>query len=679
MVVRSGYRAAGAALLVLCQIAACSLLGSAGRPREKRFVLDDFETESPVRYGELEQGLPPGSRGEIEWRTRRCRRSGMEGRCLRLAYSFDSPAAEVFAFRIDLGGVDASDYDHVEVWLKGDHSSGYSTALRIGFRRPKADRPELVEDGTEIVTDIGENWQRIVVPLNRMSGIGDWSRVDAFFLALEARRATARSGAYLIDDLVLLRTGSRGPSIYDRVVPVKKRAWEEGAGGRDGAQALVRRRLTAWPRRLLVDRSELPATDREFLVRLASDTWRGLDALTDRPSGLPVDHVLLSPSLESPRSRIGDYTNVTNVGLHLMAVVAAWELGFLSREEALARLRTSLDTLESLERHEGFFFNYYDTVSLERTSNFLSFVDSSWLTAGLVIVRSAFPELGERSSRLIDDGDYDFFYDGVAEQMSHGYYVNVATRSEYHYGLLYTEARLGSLIAIGKGDVPERHWFRLRRTLPAEAEWQSQRPRGWRSRTVRGHRVAGGWYEWQGMRYVPSWGGSMFEALMPSLVLDERLHAPASLGRNGAVHALLQRRYALEVLRYPVWGLSPAATPFEDSYAEYGVKVLGTLGYAGGAVAPYAAALALEVAPESAIANLRRLARLYDIYGEYGFYDAVDPVSGEVAYKYYALDQAMILLSAANALKDRCIQKRFAADPIIEAALPMLRDEDFFD
>ena len=57
--------------------------------------------------------------------------------------------------------------------------------------------------------------------------------------------------------------------------------------------------------------------------------------------------------------------------------------------------------------------------------------------------------------------------------MNHGYYVNVGCPSEYHYGLLYTEARVLSLIAIGKGDVPEAHWFRLMRTLPAEERWQT--------------------------------------------------------------------------------------------------------------------------------------------------------------------------------------------------------------
>ena len=94
---------------------------------------------------------------------------------------------------------------------------------------------------------------------------------------------------------------------------------------------------------------------------------------------------------------------------------------------------------------------------------------------------------------------------------------------------------------------------------------------------------------------------------------------------------------------------------------------------------PHASALALAVTPEPALANLRALAAAYDIYGDYGFYDAVDPRSGAVAYKYLALDQSMLFIALANYLGDHCIQQRFAADPIVQRALPVIAAEDFFD
>ena len=280
-------------------------------------------------------------------------------------------------------------------------------------------------------------------------------------------------------------------------------------------------------------------------------------------------------------------------------------------------------------------------------------MDSSWLTAGLMVVRATFPELHATTTRLIGAQDYHFFYDRTAQRMSHGYYVHRASRSLFHYGVFYAESRLGSLIAIGKGDVPEEHWFRMVRTFPPACRWQvepaGRTPAEGRSRACLLRRLV----RVGGVRFVPSWGGSMFEALMPTLVLDEARHAPASLGANGTAHVIVQRRYTLETLGYPVWGMSPSATPSGVGYGEFGVRVLGSLGYLHGAVTPHASALALAVTPVEAVANLRRLAERYHIYGDFGFYDAVDPVSGEVAHAYLALDQSMILIAAANYLKRR--------------------------
>jgi hypothetical protein len=296
-----------------------------------------------------------------------------------------------------------------------------------------------------------------------------------------------------------------------------------------------------------------------------------------------------------------------------------------------------------------------------------------------MVVRTTFPELADAATRMIEMRSYAFFYDPEQQQMSHGFYVDEGRRSTYHYATLYTEARLGSLIAIGKGDVPEDHWFRMLRTFPPACTWQSLEPQGRRRKQVRGHEVVGGFYEWKGIRYVPSWGGSMFEALMPTLLIDERGIAPRSLGRNGAAHAQVQVRYALEELGLPVWGMSPAIAPASDAYLEYGVPVLGARGYAHSAVTPHAVALALPVMPEAAIANLRRLVERYDIYGEWGFYDSVDPRDGAVATAYLALDQAMLFVAVANHLEPGVMQRRFASDPIAARALSILADEDFLD
>jgi hypothetical protein len=470
-----------------------------------------------------------------------------------------------------------------------------------------------------------------------------------------------------------------GAQDHDGLAP-RKRAWEASVGGRAAAQLRIHARLAGWPVQLQIDRSTLPSDDRAFLERLASDTWRGLDALRDRENGLPLDHVRFHGSpLDVSHAEIGDYASISSVGLYLASMVAARELGYLGREEAVGRVRQVLATLSRLETYRGIFFNFYDTTSLERTSQFLSFVDSAWLTAGLMVVRTAFPELQEEATRLIAQRNYGFFYDESAGQMSHGYYVDRHERSAYHYATLYTEARLGSLIAIGKGDVPASHWWQMQRTFSPELTWQTQEPKGRRAKQVQGHEVVGGWYEWKGLRYVPSWGGSMFEALMPTLLVDERALAPRSFGRNGEVHVEIQRRVATEELGLPVWGMSPAASPTPNGYREYGVKALGMQGYEDSAVTPHALALALGFAPAEAIAALRKMVGLYPVYGEYGLYDSVDARTGEVATVYLTLDQSMLFLALANHLREGAIQRLFMADPIAAAALPLLRDEDFFD
>lgn len=603
------------------------------------------------------------------------------GGALRIAYAFAEGSRSQAGASTFLAGLDASNYDHLQFRIKGDAASGYAESLKAGFLKPeKMRRAGMLQSGSVVVSDLSENWRHVTVPLNEMNGIGDWSDLQEFRVTLDSRRPGPRQGAVLIDDIALVKTGHPGPSASDPVIPARKAAIEREIGDPKAFRRQIHGRLNGWPDRLLAELDQ-PADDRALLLRIARDTWTGLHALTDREHGLPLDTVAFPAKTVDPeRSRIGDYTNVTNIGVYLMAIAAAAELEFISREEAEAILNRTLSTLEKLETFRGFFYNYYDTTTLERTSNFISSIDSAWLTAGLMVARSAFPSVHDRATRLIEQADFGWLYDDVEQLLSHGFYVNLNGPSEYHYGLVYTEARLASLIAIGKGDVPREHWYRLNRTLdPTDYAWQSMMPVARTTKHAGGVKYLGGYYESGAIRYVPSWGGSMFEALMPTLVVDEQDLAPFSFGLNNGRHVALHRQYALDVLDYPVWGMSPSSRVDSDAYGEYGVATLGSAGYAAGVVTPHASALALVVDPEPAIANLRRLADLYDVYGDFGFYDAVDPKTGRVAYKYLALDQAMIFLAITNYLRDGAVQRYFAADPVAANVLPMLGEERFFE
>jgi hypothetical protein len=448
--------------------------------------------------------------------------------------------------------------------------------------------------------------------------------------------------------------------------------------GIDFAKFLIGR-LKGFPKQVVVKKA-FPQDDREFLLEVARDTWRFFDEIVDQEHALPLDTIQIGKEAALDKETwIGDYTNVTNIGLYLMVLVSAYDLGFITQEDAIARIEKTVGTLEKLEAHSsGFLYNYYDTTTAERTSYFVSLVDCGWLASGLYVAKNAFPEaLGPRIEKLLAKGNFSFFYDPVERQMWHGFYENLDIYSDYHYGPLYSEPRAISYMAIARGEAPKEHWFLgLVRTFPENYSWQGQMPTNQVERTTLGFTYTGGHYEWKDLKYVPSWGGSAFEALMPTLVLDEKRLAPKGLGLNDARHVQGQIRYALEELKYPIWGMSPSTVP-EGGYSEYGATPFGSKGYKVGVVTPHASVLALEYAPKEVVANLRKLIELYDIYGEYGFYDAVTVSTGLVARKYLSLDQGMIFVALNNYLNDGAIRNRFHADPVIQSAEEILSAEDF--
>jgi hypothetical protein len=593
-----------------------------------------------------------------------------------------SPANDEKSWEADLNiaEVDASEYDYLTFLIKGDPETGYNRQISIGLHNRLPDRSGFEEKARTAVSDVKAEWQRVTLPLNQMTGNLDRNRLGQLSIALPDRDTRVRHGSFLISEISLIKTGSPGPYANEQVVAYRKNAWDSAQGGSLAAHLALKNRLNGWPTQLLAGDKKVSTDKREFLMQLASDTWHGLETLSDRENGLPLDRVHLEKGSIAPETAlIGDYTSVTNIGFHFLSIISAHELGLIDRNSALEKLKITLGTLEKMETYQGFFYNYYNTTTLERTSNFISFVDSSWLTAGLITLRSAFPELAQRCNELLKQEDYRFFYDAHMKQMSHGYYVEHGERASYHYGSLYSEARLGSLIAIGKGDIPTEHWFAMYRTYPNEITWQTRQPINRHNKAKDGYQWSDGYYQWREFKYVPSWGGSMFEALMPGLLLEENRYAPASLGQNSLVHTDIQRIYAMEDLDYPIWGMSPSSVPNASRYDEFGVKILGSMGYKDGVVTPHAAALALITRPEEATANLKLIRQRYDAYGELGFYDAIEPRSGQIAWKYLCLNQAMILVSLANHLANHAIQNHFAADPWIQNVIPLLSIENFFD
>lgn len=617
---------------------------------------------------------------------------------LKLHYNVDSDRPASNGFWTKLENFDAREYDRLEFVLKGDVEEGFTDKFMIELKKCK-EPPCKGDPATDEVikgsylVPVTSEWNTVSIQTNRITGIIDFANpkawenpavarmdLDELVVVFNQRQVSKKTGVIYIDEIRWRKTGDPGPTAVD-FPPRSREKTETRIEGLEFAKFLISR-LGGFPEESLV-KKEFPADDEAFLREIAADTWKFFDNIVDQEHGLPLDTIQVATGDDAfgEGTWIGDYTNVTNIGVYLMVLVSAHDLGFIDREEAVRRIRLTLENVERLEHHSsGWPYNYYDTTTAERTSYFVSLVDSAWLLSGYYVVKNAFPEeLGELAQRSIDRASLAFFYDPVERQYFHGYYDHLEVYSDYHYGAYYTEPRVASYMGIARGEVPMEHWFGgLIRTFPADYKWQNQEPINRIEKETLGLKYTGGWYEWKGIQYIPSWGGSAFEALMPTLVLKEKELAPEGLGANNAAHVQGQIRFALEDAQQPVWGMSPSSVP-EGGYSEYGARPFGSKGYKAGVVTPHAVVLSLEYAPEEAIRNLRKLIELYDIYGEYGFYDAVTPATGLVARKYLSLDQGMIFVALNNYLNDGAIRKRFHADPVMKSAEELLTAEKFFE
>jgi cyclic beta-1,2-glucan synthetase len=265
-------------------------------------------------------------------------------------------------------------------------------------------------------------------------------------------------------------------------------------------------------------------------------------------------------------------------------------------------------------------------------------------------------ELGARALALADGMSFRFLFDEQRELFSIGYNVSSARLDPSHYDLLASEARLASMWCIAKGEVPQRHWFRLARPRAA---------------------LSGG-------RALLSWSGSMFEYLMPLLLMRSN---PQTLLAEGCATAVdQQRRYGAE--RGVPWGISESAYNVMDlrmtyQYRAFGVPGLGLKAGLGEdlVVAPYATVLAGLVRPDLISRNLRALAE-EGLDGPYGFYESIDYTPehvppgrrGVIVKAFMAHHQGMSLVALDNILNGAPMQQRFHRHPRIKAAELLLEE-----
>ncbi|GAB3597374.1 hypothetical protein GCM10027446_25360 [Angustibacter peucedani] len=479
----------------------------------------------------------------------------------------------------------------------------------------------------------------------------------------------------------------------------------------------------------------LTRDDRRTLVRYATDTYRSLVAMTDDATGLPADNI--TGSVAHP-VRSG-YTSPTNIGGYLWSTVAARDTGVISRAEAYRRLHQTLNTLGHMERHRdsGMFYNWYDEHTAAKLTTwpssgdpitpFLSSVDNGWMASALMVVSGAEPRLKRQAQDLLRPMDFGFFYnpaparEGVDAGLIRGGFWDsdpggCSVVGNYRergpdvwytcnsYDTTVTEARIALYVGIARDQIPAKAYYATWRTFPSTCDWswQEQQPVG-TTRTYLGVPVYEGAYRYRGMRLVPSWGGDMFESLMPDLFVPEAAWGKRSWAVNHPLTVRAQVEHGLDEAGYGYWGFSPSSTP-GGGYREYGVDAIGmnpdgyfsdaektpvdggfgdcraatapSPTFGDGVVTPHASFLALPYAPRAALDNLKKIKDDLHAYGDGGFYDAVAVRSGTVAKTYLSLDQAMVMGAIGNVLEGS-LHDAFATPQTERRLRPLLAREVF--
>ena len=269
---------------------------------------------------------------------------------------------------------------------------------------------------------------------------------------------------------------------------------------------------------------------------------------------------------------------------------------------------------------------------------------------------TALAAVEEMARSIAIEMDFAFLLNPEKKLLSIGFSLATNRLDPNCYDLLASEARLASLFAIAKGDVETRHWFRLGRAA-----------------TPVGAGAA-----------LISWSGSMFEYLMPALVM----RAPAGSVLEQTSRLVVERQRSYGASMDLPWGISESSYNARDlemtyQYSNFGVPGLGLKrGLSQNRViAPYATGLAAMVDPAAAVANFDQLASL-GAEGRYGFYEAVDFTPTRLqpdqpfamVQSYMAHHQGMTITAIANTLRDGRLRELFHAEPMIQGAELLLQE-----
>ncbi len=393
----------------------------------------------------------------------------------------------------------------------------------------------------------------------------------------------------------------------------------------------------------------------ELLLEIANRTWKFFEEFSNEKSSfLPPDNFQ-----EFPYRPPVPNTSPTNIGMGYMACLCAHDLELIDGKEMCARMERMTDAVERMEKWNGHLYNWYRTDSLcVLRPAYVSSVDSGNFAACLLCAAEGLIELdmpeGERLAQrlrsLVGAMDFDALYDRSRKLFYIGFDPESDSLSKAWYDLLASEARTTGLVATALGQA-KGNWFSLSRMMVP---------------------VSG--------RTLVSWGGTMFEYLMPALFTGMVPYTLLWESCRGAVRAQMQGG--------GLWGVSESGYYAFDramyyQYRAFGIPKLSlTARQKERVISPYSTLLALMIFRQAALDNLTSLCK-HGALGEYGMYEALDfhkprvqeGREYEMVQSYMAHHQGMGLCALTNVLKDNVLVKRFLSVPEVRAVKVLLEEK----
>lgn len=316
-------------------------------------------------------------------------------------------------------------------------------------------------------------------------------------------------------------------------------------------------------------------------------------------------------------------------------------------KKALVQIKTQLiqGTTLSEENQES----YYWCQKLDRE------LDSAKFRVEVLLI--GYQDLASRANARFNAMDFKFLFDDQRQVFHIGYNMTNEKLDGSYYDLLASEARLASLIAIAKGDVPQSHWMRLGRPVTRIGNKQ----------------------------VLLSWSGTMFEYLMPLLIAKN--YEETFL--YDSTHAALEAQIHYTKSKNMPWGISESGYYGFDVNMNYQYRAFGvpSLGYKRDlpddlVIAPYASVLGLTLQPHAVVENIEHLEKL-NVMGRFGLYEALDYTKSRlttgqvfaVVQSYMAHHQGMVLLAASNYLLKNITVERFHTDERIQSIELLLQEK----